>query len=446
MKSVLIIGSGIAGITAAYHLSKAGLKVTIVEATENSGGRLTALFDSKSGEMIDNGQHALMTAYHTFLEIIDACNAKHLFNFQKNLEVIYYDTNQNKSRLFTGYLDGKPGFLLAFLLLRGISFKSKFNILKLILFVENSDNFEKYKEYSTYNFLTELNQTEEAITRFWEPFIVATMNCSIKEAAATIFINILKRAFIDDLDNSKLILPAIDLRLIIDRVIEQIKYNNAEIIFSAKINNLLIENGKIIGAEDTKGVQYFADYVISSLPPYALKKIIPIQYLEKFSELDNIKYSPIVSVYIWTAKELFEEDFIAALGTEIQWLFNRNKIIRYGLGDKFKHSYSITTSSAEKFTKMKQSEVIEYVAADIKKLFPSFEKEEILHYRIITEKFATFLANAETESIRPKSETSIPNFFLAGDWTDTKLPATIEGASLSGKTATEKILEMVLSN
>ena len=440
MKNVLIVGGGIAGITAAYHLSKSGYKVQILEVTDNLGGRLTALFDSKSGEMIDNGQHALMTAYHTFLELLKECNADNLLNIQKHLEVTYYDTNQKKTRLYAGYLPSKTGFVLGFLMLGGLSIKSKINIIKLMRLIEKNPQSSYYSELSCIDFLKQTNQTNDAISRFWEPFVVATMNCTLEQASASILINILRRAFIEDLENSKLILPAADLRYILQPVIEKLKSQNVEIFCSTKVSRLLFDGKKIIGAETSKGEKYFADYIISALQPYSLLKILPNSLLEQFSYLEKFTYSPIVSVFIWTNHELFNEDFVATLGTDIQWIFNRNKIIKHGLTKTFKHTYSITTSTAAKFSSMKQSEIIDCVASDIKKVFPHFEKENILHYRIITEKFATFIANQQTEKIRPDTVTSIPNFLLAGDWTNTKLPATIEGASFSGKKAAEAVI------
>ncbi len=445
MKSILIIGGGIAGITAAYHLSKLGFKVRILETTNNLGGRLTALFDSKSSEMIDNGQHALMTAYHTFLELLNECSADKLLNIQKHLEVTYYDTNQRKTRLYTGYLPSKAGFLLGFLSLGGISFSSKIAIIKMMRMIENSPQSLNHSELTCLEFLKQTKQSDEAITRFWEPFVVATMNCTLKEASASILTNILKRAFTDDLSNSKIILPAADFRHILQPVIEKLETQNVEIICNTKVSSVIYDGVKVIGAEDSKGEKYYADFIISALPPYSLIKILPNALLQQFSYLNEFTYSPIVSVYIWTKKQIFSEDFVATLGTDIQWMFNRNKIIRHGLTDTFEHSYSITTSTAEKFTAMKQSEIIDCVASDINKIFPHFDKNDILHYRIITEKFATFIANPHTEKIRPDTMTSTANFFLVGDWTNTELPATIEGASLSGKKAAYEISKIIES-
>ncbi|MBX3044727.1 MAG: hydroxysqualene dehydroxylase HpnE [Candidatus Kapabacteria bacterium] len=440
MKSVLIVGGGIAGITAAFNLSKAGFQVKIFEAVNNLGGRLTALFDSKSGDMIDNGQHALMTAYHTFLELIKECDTLNLLNIQKSLEVVYYDTNQNKSRLFAGFLPGKAGFILGFLMLGGLSINSKINIIKLIRKIENNQ-INDIENLTCLSFLKKYNQTDEAIIRFWEPFIIATMNCPIKIASAEILVKILKRAFIENLDNSKLILPKSDFKYLLEPLINKLKSQGVEIFTSKKIDKIYFSNESTLSVTTTNGENYQADYIISALQPFSLFKILPEELKPSFAYLEKFKYSPILSAYIWTDVEIFSEDFISALGTDIQWIFNRNKLIKEGLSKTYPFSYSITVSSAFELSKLKQGEVIEMITEDIKKLFPDFSQSNILHYRIITEKFATFIADPESEKIRPFAKTHINNFFLAGDWTNTKLPATIEGASLSGKIAAEMIID-----
>lgn len=441
MKSVLIIGGGIAGITAAYHLSKLGFEVKILETTNNLGGRLTALFDTKSGEMIDNGQHALMTAYHTFLELLKECNADNLLNIQKHLLVSYYDTNQRKTILNTGNFRGKLGFLFGFILLGGISLSSKLRIFKLIQLVEKGKAI--YAGLSAKQFLINYKQQDDSITRFWEPFVVATMNCPFNIASAEILVNILKKAFIENLSNSRLILPASDLQTILQPVIEKIKADGVEIMLGVKVKQLMYQDSKVVGVLSANGEEYGADYVISTIQAYSLIKLIPDEIKPQFAYLELFSYSPIVSVYIWTENEIFKEDFIAALGTDIQWIFNRNKLISKGLSGNFNHSYSITVSSAKCFENMKQNEIMEIINNDIIKLFPNFESNKILHFRIITEKFATFVSDAKTELIRPNTRTKISNLFLAGDWTNTGLPATIEGASFSGKNAAFEIAKTV---
>lgn len=439
MKSILIVGGGVAGLTAAYHLSNEGFDVRIAEATNNLGGRLTALFDSKSGEMIDNGQHALMTAYHTFLELLNSTGNLKLLNIQKHLEVNYIDSNQFKSRLYTGKLPGKAGFLFGLISLGGISFMSKINIIKLIRAVElNKVNSEGK---SVLEFLTQNNQKSDAVIRFWEPFVVATMNCELKNASAKILVNILKRAFIEDLSNSKLILPTADSHTLLKPVINCIEANGAKIIRKCKINKINCKDRRVVSVETSDGLLIEADFYLFAIQPFALRKILPENLKVEFEYLTKFHYSPIVSVYIWTEYEIFNNDFFATIDTDIQWIFNRNNIIKSN--DLMNYSYSITISSAWKYEGMKPSEIIEIIKSNLTKLFPNFKTNSILHYRVITEKFATFEANSEIEKLRPSQKTKISNLYLAGDWTDTELPATIEGASYSGKKAAQMIMSTI---
>lgn len=438
-KSVVIIGAGISGLSAAYYLTKNGLNVTVVEATNSIGGRLTALFDSISQETIDNGQHALMTAYHTFFEILGREKFTELIKIQKSLRVNYLDTLGAASLLNCGYLPGKAGQLAGFLNLKGISFKSKIAIIKLLLKISHIENSSISN--TCYEFLKIHNQYDDAISRFWEPFIIATMNTELKDASAKILINILKKAFIEDTDNSRLAFPKYDfphlLKIIENKIIEL----GGVIQYSNKVSKLLIDRSQVTGIFLNNDTILKADYYVSSVQAFSLSKMfdddnVNFKYLSKFS------YSPIISVYIWLDIELFDVDFVSVLNSDIQWIFNRRKILNKESEYKFSYSYSITISAASKYVGMAHEKLIGLLTEELIKLFPNFDKSHLLHYRIITEKFATFRQTVENEKLRPKAETSLNNFFIAGDWTDTGLPATIESGAFSGKRVAEKIITL----
>jgi zeta-carotene desaturase len=432
MKTALIIGSGMAGLSTAFHLTKAGIKVHIIESSNHLGGRLTALFDSKSEEMIDNGQHAIMTAYQSFLQIINELNTSKLLNFQKHLKVTYLDIQGKYSQLNCGYLPGKLGMAIGFILLKGISFKSKISIIRLLQNL--SEDLEKYNGLTCLEFLNINNQGNDAITRFWEPFVVATMNSNLDTASARILVNILTKAFIKDINNSKLVFPKVELPALLTPILNYIIENGGEISYNSKAEKLEILNNKVIGIH-TKNEFFKTDYVISTIQPFSLIKIIPVEFVESFSYLKEFQYSPITSIYIWMDESLFDNDFLAILGSPIQWIFNRRKLIESNKPLKYKESYSITISSSDNLIKMNNSQIIELIFDELTKCFPKFDKSSVLHHRIITEKFATFLQTPDSDKIRPNSKTIIENLFLAGDWTNTQLPATIESAALSGKFA-----------
>ncbi len=437
MKSALIIGSGIAGLSTAYHLSKAGIKVHILESSKNLGGRLTAFFDSNSEETIENGQHALMSAYCNFLEIIENFDISNYINFQNHLKVEFFDTKGKNSTLNCGYLPGKFGFILGFLLLNGISYNSKKSIFGLIKVIEK--NNLNINDLTCFEFLKQHNQSSEAISRFWEPFIIATMNSDVNIASARIFCNIVKKAFINDINNSKLGFANIDYQTILNRILQNLAKNGVKISYDSKVEKLEIQNNKIAGVH-TKNAFYQADFVISTLQPFSLINIIPNEYLERFSYLNKFQYSPIISIYFWQNEKLFDNDFVSVLNSPIQWIFNRRKLIKKEQNFKYKESYSITISSAYEFMRMKKEELMDIIYNELSKLFPKFDKSKILHSRIIYEKFATILQSPEINQLRPNTITCIDNFFLAGDWTKTFLPATIESAALSGKLVLENII------
>lgn len=153
--------------------------------------------------------------------------------------------------------------------------------------------------------------------------------------------------------------------------------------------------------------------------------------------------TPIVSINLWFDREVFDGEFAAVLNSNIQWIFNRSRICRPPGGRQAAGQHlSLVISGAETIVDWTKEFIVQTALADVKRVLPRADEATLVHSLVIKERRATFSPRPGMEALRPGTRTAVDNLFLAGDWTATGLPATIEGAVLSGKKAAEAVLSI----
>jgi len=277
------------------------------------------------------------------------------------------------------------------------------------------------------------NQTREAYQRFWQPLVLGVLNAPAEVASAKLLLNVLDKAFFTDSDSSAIIIPTIGLSELFEPIKDKFDSSGNKILLNSICNQLLIENNNCVGVKLHSGEFIFADKVISTLPPKRLLKVLPEKFMKHntFSELNNFQYSPITSVFLWFDRNVMDSPFCAVLNSNIQWIFNKNMIsnIPPKLGTAL---ISLTISNSVELSANKPSEIINIILKELSIVLPETQNAKLLHSRVITERRATVVLTPKTEYIRPTFESPINNLLLAGDWTATGLPATLEGAAISG--------------
>ncbi|MBI3259860.1 MAG: FAD-dependent oxidoreductase [Ignavibacteriae bacterium] len=441
----IIIGAGTAGIAAAVELSKAGKRVLILESKNYTGGRARSFEDTVTGEIIDNGQHVLMGCYSSLLSIFKELATDNLLIRQNTLTVNFIDSDGKKDILKTSTLPGKAGVILGILNLKQISLKSKFCALELALRIQIGN--VKTENLTTQDFLKKYRQSKEIIERFWEPIILATLNSSSNQASASLFVEVLKRAFFAGKDASQILIPSVGLSELFTPFPEWILRHGGKIHLGTSVEALEIRNGQIAGVLSSKGEKFEAKTIISALPPKQLLRILPkeLQSHPKFTPLHVYQFSPIVSIYLWFDLAWCDIDFAAMLGTTIQWIFNRRKIAPSSNTsvEKFPGHISLTVSAGNILVDTHPEEVVKLCLEELKRAFPKASDAKLISWKVIKEKSATFLATPAMELLRLQAQTFIPNLFLAGDWTSTSLPATLEGAAQSGIVAARHAISVL---
>ena len=438
-KKIAVIGAGIAGLSAALNLAENGFEVHLFEQKSSIGGRVSSIYDNTANEEIDNGQHLLIGAYSNFLNFLKKIKSDKFIEAQKSLNVNFIDALGADDSLDTSMFFGKLGTIFGFIKLKNIDLNDKINLF--IFLIKIQFNLVNFNNQNCLDFLKNNGQSNNIIKRFWEPLILAILNNCPENSSAELLVISLKKAFFSNSENSKLIFPTNDLNTLLQNFIPFFENFDGKLHLNNKVTNINFANNHIesIQINDT---ELSFDYYIFAVTPNVLIKLLPKEILESdFNYLQNFKYSPIISVYFWFDKPVFEQKFAATLNTKTQWIFNRRKILS-NKNYNFAESISITISNAEQLKNLSNSEISNIIFEELKQLLKIPSDVKLLHSRVIKELMATISISSDVEKIRPNPETNYTNLFLAGDWTNTKLPATIEGACLSGIIAGNKIINL----
>jgi zeta-carotene desaturase len=282
------------------------------------------------------------------------------------------------------------------------------------------------------------------IIRLWEPIILATLNTSVAESSATLFVAVMRLAFFGGAKASQMLLAETGLDEVLSPAQSWLEKRGSS-VQTGLVSEILWENARASGVRLKSGEEIRADAVVSAVPAHALLKILPTEWREQadVAFVTQFRTSPIISVYLWFDREFMEQDFIALLGTTVQWVFNRRKLCRAekAVVERYPCHLSLTVSAAKGLTRASQQEIVNACVADLRSAFPEAHAAALLHARVIREKNATPLFTPANEHLRPQARTPLHGLFLAGDWTDTALPTTIESAAQSGETAAAAVIE-----
>jgi len=205
------------------------------------------------------------------------------------------------------------------------------------------------------------------------------------------------------------------------------------------VTSLCISEGACQGAALAGGETVEASTVICAVPWYRLALLLPPDLLRSepfFGAALALRPAPIISISFWFDRPVTDLEFAGLRGTTIQWLFNKGKIL--GSGQNY---VSLVLSGAHDHIARPKEELSQVALRELGELLPEARAAKPEHSLVIKERFATFSPNWEAEQVRPRARTPVRGLVLAGDWTATGLPATIEGAVQSGYTAAHEVLE-----
>jgi zeta-carotene desaturase len=436
-KSVTVIGGGIAGLAAAVFLTDKDFEVTLIEASPKLGGRAYSFFDKTFGSTIDNGQHILANWYHDTFDFLKIIGSFEKLSIQKQLEVRFFDSNSNEYHFKCPNLPPPFHLIAGILRFKALKFGDKRAMSKLVSMIrKNRISSEELKDMNTDELFSKTGQTEGLINNFWKPFIIAVFNAEPENTSALMFAEMIRTGFLEK-GGSQLVLPDNFLSDIFSGpAVEYLIKKKAVILTGLRVQKINFEEDRVtsIITEDTR--EFKSDFYISAVPFFEFRNLMGESvYNMDFSKVEGLKPSPIVNIHLKfenSIDNIFKGKFAGFLGTRTQWIFKVQS-----------SQVCLVISSAKEIAELNKDEIVKIAVNDMCSCLPGLKEIKITESRVIKEMRATFVPDSESITLRPGSKTNFSNFFIAGDWTDTGLPATIEGAVKSGKKCANEIQNFI---
>jgi len=434
MRRVAVIGGGFAGLAAGVALAERGIEVTLLEARPRLGGRAYSFRDEATGTVVDNGQHAMMGCYRETLAFLARIGAQRKVLRQRDLRVDMIDPRRGRGTIAGARLPGPLHMLGAVLGYRLLTRPERLRALaagvRLLAMQRRRDPW--LREATVEALLRRLGQSANACASFWHPIAIATLNETPERAAAAPFAEVLARAFFGSRAASQFVLPAVGLSdLYTDDARGHLERHGGRVECHAIVEALECTEGRVAGVRLRDGRRLATDAVVSAVPPRALAAILPAAARPALGveALAGFEPSPIVSAHLWYDGPVLPGPFVGLIGTTTHWLFDRTLLVGATDGDR---CVSAVISGSREVASWETARIARAVDADVRAVAPAARLRRAV---VVKEKEATIAPTPAFERRRPPTVTPFPNLMLAGDWTDTGLPPTIESAVVSGHRA-----------
>jgi len=438
-KSAIVVGGGVAGMSAACALAEAGLRVKLVERRGYLGGRASSYRHPGVDEVIDNCQHVLFgccTNLIGFYRRIGVAERIHWTSAMTMIEPGGQQTRLASSRWLPAPLHGVPSLLAANALTREdkIALARAFRALMRPV---PPDSTESLGEWLTRN-----GQTPGAINRFWRLVIASALNADVDEIALPYAAKVIRELFLNSAAAGSMGMSTLPLSELYSGAERFLRERGGEVAFNASVEGASWDEETSQWTLTTRAGDQVADFLVLALPFEATANLLPLMPpadgVEKLAaQIARQEHGPICSVHLWFDREITNLDHAVLLDREIHWMYNKSRLqpSRTTSG-----SYvELVVSASRKFAALNREEAIDLAVRELAEFFPAVASAKLEKAVLVKEVRATFTVPPGIDSARPGSKSPWPNCVLAGDWIATGWPSTMESAARSGHLAAEAV-------
>jgi hydroxysqualene dehydroxylase len=436
MTRVGVVGGGLAGITAALDLAEAGREVTLLESRPWLGGLASSF---RRGELtVDTGQHVFLrccTAYRGFL---DRLGVTALTTLQPRLDIPVLTPGRPESRLRRDPLPAPLHLARALLGYRPLTLAERVSAARAVRALGRVDPADPAADTVTFGaWLAAHGQGPRAVAALFDLIGVATLNLPAAQATLSLAAKVFRTGLLEDPAGGDLGWSLVPLgRLHSEATAAALAAAGVTVRTSARVRGLEPSGEEWRLVLDTDSIA--VDQVVLAVPPPAAEAFLPgggTHAPAGWSE--RLGASPIVNVHVRYDRRVTEHAFFATVGSPVQWAFDRTTGSGAGAGQYLAVSLSAAGRQIDERAADVQAEVLPALA----ELLPAVRDAKVLDSWVTRERTATFRAVPGTAALRPPARTDVPGVVLAGAWTATGWPATMEGAVRSGHSAAQELLE-----
>ncbi|HEV2488591.1 MAG TPA: hydroxysqualene dehydroxylase HpnE [Candidatus Acidoferrales bacterium] len=444
-ETVNVIGGGLAGLSAALALADSGLRVRLFEKRPYLGGRATS-YALPDGSHIDNCQHVTLGCCTNLADFYRRAGAESKI---RNYEHLFFaDRAGRVSEIHASFLPPPFHMTLSFLRFRALAFRDKKAITVAMLRIARSGGRPADATNSTMlDWLRRNGQTEEAIARFWRVVLVSALDEELDRTDARYGIDVFWKAFLANRKGYVLGIPSVPLAELYAGCRIAIESKGGEVRGRASVRSIRFADGKFYSLQMDDGSEVRADACIAAVPQDAILNLLPAEVRERdvaFTNISRLRTSPITGVHLWFDRAVLDKPFLTLLDHTVQWIFNKSLL--YGSagqpGSSSGQYLQLVISASYDLVPKTRQEITDLCLKELQEILPAARSARVVKATVVKEVNATFSPEPGSDAWRPPQRTGISGFFLAGDWTRTGWPSTMEGAVRSGYHAAEAVLEM----
>jgi squalene-associated FAD-dependent desaturase len=445
--SVAIVGGGLAGLAAACALSESGFRVTLFERRPYLGGRASSYEHPGTGEVVDNCQHVLFKLCTNLIAFYNQIGVDHKIRWFDSMTFV--EPGGRQSVLKPSYLPAPFQVMPSFLGLKFLNAWDKIALsrgLAALIAGHPKDDGSSFEDW-----LRRHHQTHNAIERFWKPILVSALSEDMDRIGVPYAAQVVR----ESMKSSEARLMGVPSAPLTDL------YNAARDYITNHGGSLRLRNSVHSFLPTVKGVRLRVqdseeefDYAVLAVPFDALAKLLPDlpESRDLRDKLLHFETAPITGIHLWFDRQITDLPHAVLLDRTIQWMFHKSILLEKtsaptsnrdnGSGESEERpSYvELVVSSSKSLVEKSRQEIIDLALCELREFFPAARKAALVKATVIKEVNATFSPRPGIDRYRPPSQSPWPHIFLAGDWTATGWPATMEGAVRSGYIAAEQIL------
>ncbi len=435
-QSVAIIGGGLAGLSAGSALADAGYRVELFERRPYLGGRASSYELPGTGEVVDNCQHVLLGCCTNLIDFYRRLGVEQQIRWYD--EITFILPGGRSSTLKPGVLPAPLHAAPSFLGSAVLQLKDKLGIARAMLALlpqlpkDDGENFLAW--------LQRHGQTRTAIDRFWAPVLISALNEELDRVSVHYAALVFRDSFLKSAEAGRMGVPAVPLSQLYGTAADYIQERGGQVHLRTTVERIRSDQNAVCLLAGGEEIQ--TDYAILATPFSGAEKLLPqtpeLEGLHR--DLQEFETSPITGIHLWFDREVTPLEHAVLLERTIQWMFHKSKILAARKNSSQPGSYlELVVSSSKTLVDKPRAEIIELAVRELAEFFPAVREAKLTKATVIKEVHATFSPAPGGDAFRPSHNSPWPRLFLAGDWTATGWPSTMEGAVRSGYGAAEAL-------
>jgi squalene-associated FAD-dependent desaturase len=414
---VAVVGAGLAGLSAALALTRHGYDVELFERTRLLGGKVTSFV--VEGVEVDNGQHVFLGCCSEFLDFAHQVGMSEQLHMQERFNVTVLSRDGRRARLASGRLPAPIHLVFAFAAYRHLSRGDKLRVARGLLAARRRTPVGG----DMAAWLQRHGQTPATRRAFWDPFLVPALNAPLEAVSAADGLFVIRTAFLGSKDAARIGYMTVPLARLAEAAASRLHAVHTR----TSVSGIDTHAGRVVALHLDNGNTVECDACVLAVPPRRLGSLLGDPDSYGVHGLDAFQTQPIVDVHLWYDTDVSAIDFAALLDSPVQWVFAK------GPG-----YLCCSLSAAEQSVALPESELVALCHQELIAALPELRSARLVRGAATRDPEATFVPAPGLQ--RPGAATSLENLVVAGAWTDTGWPATMESAVRSGRTAAAQLI------